>query len=103
MKKKKKKKKKLAKPSDLEKPEKTCSWETLKATKKGKTKKEAIAEIGIKEKYVNYWLKRNLEIFDKFKNNNVKVTVDLILEGFEKDKSKKEISKFLQFIELYLE
>ena len=65
----------------------------LSQRRKGKTKSEATLAIGIEEKYVDHWFKRNLKICEEFKNEHVKVTVDLIYSGFENGKSKNEISK----------
>ena len=60
----------------------------LDEQRKGKTKSESAQCIGLKEKYVDYWLKRTLDIFDEFKNKYVKVTVELIIDGFKNNKSK---------------
>ena len=65
----------------------------LSERKTGKTKAQACETIGLKESVVNYWLKRKDKIFDKFQDDNRKVTVDLILKGFKDNKSKKEISR----------
>lgn len=62
----------------------------------GKTKGDAAKSIGIDEKFVDYWLKRNLPLYDEFKNKNSKVIVDLCLEGFKNNKSKKEISEIVE-------
>lgn len=65
----------------------------LAERKKGRTRAEATQTIGIEEKYVDHWFKRNLKICDEFKNEHVKVTVDLIYDGFVNSKSKSEIAK----------
>lgn len=65
----------------------------LSERKTGKTKAEACKTIGLKESIVDYWLKRKDKIFDKFQDDNRKVTVDLILKGFKDNKSKKEIAR----------
>ncbi len=65
----------------------------LNVRRTGKTKSESAKEIGLEEKYVDYWLTRSLEIYDKFKDRNIKVTVDLIYEGFVNGKSKKDIAE----------
>ena len=65
----------------------------LNKRKTGKTKAQACETIGLKESIVNYWLKRKDKIFDKFQDDNRKVTVDLILNGFKNNKSKAEIAK----------
>ncbi len=65
----------------------------LSERKTGKTKAQACKTIGLKESIVDYWLKRKDKIFDKFQDDNRKVTVDLILKGFKDNKSKKEISR----------
>ena len=57
----------------------------------GKTKSEAAKSIGLKESLVDYWLKRKVKIFDKFKDDNLKVTVDLVLKGFKNNQTKKQI------------
>ena len=66
----------------------------LNQRKNGKTKAEATEIIGIEPLYVDHWFNRTLTICEEFKNRHIKVTVDLIHEGFESNKSKKEISKF---------
>lgn len=64
----------------------------LDERRKGKTKSEASRAINLKESLVDRWLKRKNKLFDKFKDDNLKVTVDLILKGFKDKKSKKEIA-----------
>ena len=65
----------------------------LKERRSGKTKSESCKTIGLKESVVDYWLKRQYKLFDKFKDDNVKVIVYLILNGFKNNKSKKEIAE----------
>ena len=57
----------------------------------GRTKEEAIKKVGIKEKYLNRWLKRS--VYADFKDEDLKVTVDLILKGFKSDKPLSEIAR----------
>lgn len=65
----------------------------LDERKTGKTKLQAADAIYLKENIVNYWLKRKDKLFDKFQDDNLKVTVDLILEGFKNNKTISEIIK----------
>lgn len=65
----------------------------LNQRRKEKTKLEAAKAIGIDCKFVKHWFNRTLDICEDFKNRHVKVTADLILDGFKKGKSKKDISK----------
>ena len=57
----------------------------------GKTKTEAIEKVGIKEKYLDRWLKRS--VYADFKDEDLRVTVDLILRGFKKNKPLLEIAQ----------
>ena len=65
----------------------------LKERRTGKTMLEACESICIKENTVKYWLKRKDKLYDEFQDNNVKVIISLILDGFKRNKTKKEISK----------
>lgn len=56
----------------------------------GRTKTEAIEKVGIKEKYLDRWLKRS--VYADFKDEDLRVTVDLILRGFKKNKPLLEIA-----------
>ena len=57
----------------------------------GRTKTEAIEKVGIKEKYLDRWLKRS--VYADFKDEDLRVTVDLILKGFKKNKPLLEIAQ----------
>ena len=61
----------------------------LDERRKGKCKIEAIGAVGIKEEYVDRWLKRTM--YRDFKDENTRVTVGLVLEGFKNDMSIEEI------------
>ena len=65
----------------------------LDEKRKGKNKKEACEAIGLEEKYVDTWLKRTLDICERFKDRHIKVIVDLVYEGFENNKTKAEIAE----------
>lgn len=71
----------------------------LDERRQGKSKLEAINSIGIEEKYVDYWFKRNLPLYNEFKDKNIQVTVDLILEALKDKKSKKEIAQYADISE----
>ncbi|MBR0271184.1 MAG: hypothetical protein IJQ68_04225 [Methanobrevibacter sp.] len=64
----------------------------LSERKTGKTKSEACKAIYMDEAIVDKWLKRKNKLFDKFKDDNVKVIAELILKGFKKGMTKKQIS-----------
>lgn len=64
----------------------------LDERKKCKSKAEAAESIGLKEKNIDYWLKRKDKIFDEFQDKNLKVIVDLILEGLKNNKTKSQIA-----------
>ena len=57
----------------------------------GKTKTQAIEKVGIKEKYLDRWLKRS--VYADFKDEDLRVTVDLILRGFKKNKPLSDIAQ----------
>ena len=57
----------------------------------GRTKTEAIEKVGIKEKYLDRWLKRS--VYADFKDEDLRVTVELILKGFKKNKPLIEIAQ----------
>lgn len=63
----------------------------LAQRKISKTKKEAIEKIGIKQKYVDRWLTRSK--YAEFKDEDLKITIDLILKGFKNKKPIEEIAK----------
>lgn len=63
----------------------------LAQRKISKTKSEAIEKIGIKKKYVERWLTRSQ--YRHFKDENLKITVDLILRGFKNKKPIDEIAR----------
>ena len=57
----------------------------------GRTKTEAIEKVGIKEKYLDRWLKRS--VYADFKDEDLRVTVGLILRGFKKNKPLSDIAQ----------
>ena len=57
----------------------------------GRTKTEAIEKVGIKEKYLDRWLKRS--VYADFKDEDLRVTVELILRGFKKNKPLSDIAQ----------
>ena len=57
----------------------------------GRTRAEAIEKVGIKEKYLDRWLKRS--VYADFKDEDLRVTVDLILRGFKKNKPLSDIAQ----------
>lgn len=57
---------------------------------RGKTVRESIETVGIKEEYLNRWLSRSQ--YDDFKNRNVDVNVALILRGMKKRMNITEIA-----------
>lgn len=63
----------------------------LAQRKISKSKTEAIEKIGIKKKYVERWLTRSQ--YRHFKDENLKITVDLILRGFKNKKPIDEIAR----------
>ena len=64
----------------------------LSERRTGKTKVEAANAMGLRVSIIDYWINRKEKLFDKFQDNNRKVTVDLILNGFKNNKSRKEIA-----------
>ena len=65
----------------------------LNERRKGKTRVESAVAIGLPCNYVEHWFKRTLPICEEFKNEHIKVVVDLIHQGFKNNKTKREISK----------
>ena len=57
----------------------------------GRTKTEAIEKVGIKEKYLDRWLKRS--VYADFKDEDLRVTVGLILRGFKKNQLLSDIAQ----------
>lgn len=57
----------------------------------GKTRHEATEFIGIKKQYVDRWFKRSA--YKQFRNDELKITVNLIIRGFKQNKSIVEISE----------
>lgn len=57
----------------------------------GKSKKEAIDNVGVKEKYLNRWIARTA--YHDFHDENLKITIDLILDGLKSGKSLEDASK----------
>ena len=62
----------------------------LDERKKGKSRMESIVLIGLNERYLDQWLKRSLDICKRFKDDDLRVTVELILRGFRWNMSTKE-------------
>lgn len=56
----------------------------------GKSEKEAIGAVGIKEEYLKRW--RSRTIYHDFKNKDLKITIDLILKELKDGKSLEEAS-----------
>ena len=63
----------------------------LAQRKLGKTRDEALKFIGLKEIYVHRWFTRS--IYSDFKDEELKITVNLILRGFKNNKTLDEISE----------
>ncbi len=63
----------------------------LSERRKGKSRKDAIDAVGIKEEYLTRWLKRT--IYHDFKDEDLKITIDLILNGLKEGKSLEDASK----------
>ena len=63
----------------------------LDERRKGKSKKDAIDTVGIREEYLTRWNKRTA--YHDFRDEDLKITVDLILEEFKDEKSIEEISE----------
>lgn len=66
-------------------------YKYLQARKESKTQKDAALAIGLEERYVDRWLRRKTDLYKDFNDANLKVIVDLIIDGFENGKSKEEI------------
>ena len=58
--------------------------------RRGRTRSESIGIVGIKQEYLNRWLKRSA--YAKFQDEDLKVTVDLIIKGFKQKKPLAEIA-----------
>ena len=65
----------------------------LSQRRKGKTRVESAAAIGLPCNFVEHWFKRTLDICESFKNDHIVVVVDLIYRGFKAGRTKREISK----------
>jgi hypothetical protein len=70
----------------------------------GKTRQYAMEFIGLKEIYVHRWFKRS--VYKNFKDEELKITINLIIRGFKQNKSMEEISEIsgikVDRIETYL-
>jgi len=66
----------------------------LKERRKAKPSEEVLEILGIKEQYLNRWLKRS--IYHEFNDRNVQVSVDLIIKGLKQRKNLSEISKITE-------
>ena len=71
----------------------------LDERKKGKSRIESIEEIGLTEKYLNHWHNRSLDICKEFQDEDLKVTVDLVLRGFKWDKPIDEVCEMADVTE----
>lgn len=63
----------------------------LEVRRTGKTAQEAIEIVGIRQAYLDRWLSRTK--YSQFKDANLKITLDLILEGLKQNKSLEEIAE----------
>lgn len=68
----------------------------LNERKTGKTKSDACTSIALDESIVDKWLKRKNKLFDEFKDKNLNVIVNLVLQHFKNNKTKKEISESVE-------
>ncbi len=80
----------------------------LQARRDGKNKPDAAKSAGLSNIIINKWLNNpDHEIFKYFINRNNQLNIDLIEEGFENDKSKREVSEIydisIKTIEEYIE
>ena len=75
----------------------------LDERRKGKSKRQSIELVGLDERYLDQWLKRGLDICKQFKDDDLRVTVDLILRGFKWNKSKGEICELADVTESVLD
>ncbi|MDO5139612.1 MAG: hypothetical protein Q4D71_14275, partial [Oscillospiraceae bacterium] len=64
----------------------------LAQRRRAKTKVEAIEIVGIKQIYLDRWLSRS--VYKDFKDEDLQVTVDLIIKGFKQKKSLPEIAEY---------
>ena len=71
----------------------------LDERKKGRSRIESIEEIGLTEKYLNHWHNRSLDICKEFQDEDLKVTVDLVLRGFKWDKPIDEVCEMADVTE----
>ena len=66
----------------------------LQARRDGKNKPDAAKSVGLSNIIVNKWLKNpEYEIFSYFITKNNQLNIDLIVDGFMRDKSKMEVSE----------
>lgn len=66
----------------------------LKARMEGKNKPDSAKSVGLSNTVINKWLNhREFEIFDEFAKRNKQVTIDLVVNGFKRGKSKMEVSE----------
>lgn len=75
----------------------------LDERRKGKSRRQSIELAGLEERYLDQWLKRGLDICKRFKDDDLKVTIDLILRGFKWNKSKEEVCELADVSESVLE
>ena len=68
----------------------------LNERESGKTKSDACKSIALDESIVDKWLKRKNKLFDEFKDKNLNVIVNLVLQHFKNNKTKKEISESVE-------
>lgn len=75
----------------------------LDERRKGKSKRQSIEMVGLNERYLDQWMKRGLDICRKFKDDDLKVTVDLLLRGLKWNRSKEEACRLADVGESVLE
>ena len=80
----------------------------LKARRDGKNKPDAAKSVGLSNIIINKWLTHTeLYLFNDFAIKENQLTIDLIVNGFENDKSKSEVSQIydipLNVIDDYIE
>ena len=75
----------------------------LDERRKGKSKRQSIEMVGLNEGYLDQWMKRGLDICRNFKDDDLKVTVDLLLRGLKWNRSKEEACRLADVGESVLE
>ena len=80
----------------------------LKARQDGKNKPDAARSVGLSNIIINKWLNHTeLNLYNDFAIKENQLTIDLIVKGFESDKSKSEVSQIydipINIIDEYIE